>query len=136
MLSKLLAASQPLQYPQDVIDALLLAKLLVLLVLHTAKRVTQPVHWIQAQLNGYDQMVKRTSSCCFFLLIAWADLFLSLLGDDCKCHIRKWFPAVQSAVEQNVTGGAPLICMIDEAQQVFDGCPEWPLGLDAVRGEF
>ena len=41
--------------------ALLLAKLLVLLMLHTAGRVTEPAQWMQAQLNGYDQMILRTS---------------------------------------------------------------------------
>ena len=47
---------------QSLVCALLLAKLLVLLMLHTAGRVTEPAQWMQAQLNGYDQMILRTSA--------------------------------------------------------------------------
>lgn len=55
----------------EIIYALMLAKLLVLLVLHTAKRVTEPADWMQAQLNGYDMMIFGISIlpalavCCF-----------------------------------------------------------------------
>lgn len=125
---------------QSLVCALLLAKLLVLLMLHTAGRVTEPAHWMQAQLSGYDQMILRTSvfpptssGIVISHATAGAGLFMSLA----ECEQRRllaWLGPVLLALQETVTVGKPMICMVDEAQQVFQGYPEWPFALDNNTG--